>query len=285
MMQPMILQLNVHLVGSQPPIWRQLEIGEGATLTELHEAVQACMEWENAHMHQFRIGSRVFGPAYEPDVDDETEDEEGLSLTEAFSHKDTKVLYDYDFGDNWEHEIVLQGKVPANEELEYPRCTAGGRAAPPEDCGGIPGYETLLQTLKDPKHPDYEDAVDWLGDEDFDPEHFSITDINDRLAYGVEEDMDDDEEIDEDDIEDDDDESVGGIIIELVEAQVHHEDPPEARAALQRLATAGLGEDEAWDLLGAAYALEVFRSLAEHREFDATAYAGLLDGLPSLPLK
>lgn len=85
------------------------------------------------------------------------------------------AYYVYDFGDSWEHEIRLE-KILPREKRKYPACIAGKRACPPEDCGGIWGYEEFLEIIKDPEHEEYEDMLDWVGGE-FDPEHFDIEDV------------------------------------------------------------------------------------------------------------
>ncbi len=273
MSEPIILQLNIRLAGIEPAIWRRLEIPEDATLPDLHDAIQGCMGWQDSHLHQFRIGRKMYGPRTgEEDFDDNTEDEEHFELSAAFSRKGSKVVYDYDFGDSWEHEVVLESKVKADADVEYPRCIAGERACPPEDCGGIPGYANLLQTLADPKHPDYEDMLQWLGTEHFDPEQCDLDEINERLAYSGDS-ADNDADYD----------MLGDAIVETVEYQVENNTPPDVRAALRRMAAEGLGEDDAWDRLAATYSFEVYRSFAEHRDFDVANYCRLLQALPALP--
>jgi hypothetical protein len=93
----------------------------------------------------------------------------------------TKAFYTYDFGDSWEHQIVIEKRLPAEPGRAYPSCLAGERHAPPEDCGGIPGYYNLLEAIRDPQHEQREELLEWLGDE-FDPEAFSVDVVNRRLA-------------------------------------------------------------------------------------------------------
>jgi hypothetical protein len=273
MSDPKILQLHIHLLGIEPPIWRRIEISEDANLAELHDAVQASMGWTDSHLHQFRIGRKVYGPRTgEEDFDDEAEDEEALNLSDAFARKGSKLLYDYDFGDSWQHAIKLESVLEAEEGIEYPRCTEGQGACPPEDCGGPPGYAALLEALSDPEHPEHEEYVEWIGDPNFDPAYFDVQAANDRFAYG-----------DEAESEETDYEVLGDAIVEIVEAQVEDANPPEARHALERMAAKGLDEDSAWDLLAAAYALELYRSFVEHRDFEEPNYRRILHDLPTLP--
>ena len=89
-------------------------------------------------------------------------------------------FYDYDFGDSWRHKIVLEKILHFDKEQKYPVCIKGKRNCPPEDCGGIWGYYDLLEIIKNPKHPDYESMMDWLGD-DFDPEYLDFEEINELL--------------------------------------------------------------------------------------------------------
>jgi len=109
------------------------------------------------------------------------EDEEGITLAEVHRVQ-KKFTYMYDFGDSWDHVIELEKKLTAESEVKYPRCVAGKRACPPEDCGGPWGYPDFLNVLADPRHKDHESMVEWMGDADFDPEKFDLADVNRRLV-------------------------------------------------------------------------------------------------------
>jgi hypothetical protein len=142
------------------------------------------MGWSNSHLHCFTIGKRrsgdavnigmrVDGELYEDDLD---EDDEILSkYTDSFLKK--PVVYDYDFGDNWQHKLELKSVHPKESGVVYPRCIKGQMACPPDDCGGIPGYYYFLEAYKDKNHEDHEQAFDVFAD-GFDPEYFDIKDID-----------------------------------------------------------------------------------------------------------
>ena len=179
-----IYQIKVTLLGASPPIWRRLLVPARLTLEQLHHVLQAAMGWEDCHMHEFCVGRRRFR---QPDPDDrlmgmlEEEDERTVQLYSVLGRVGAKAIYTYDFGDGWEHGVVLEKRLPADPNMTYPTCTGGQRACPPEDCGGIGGFYDLLEAISDPKHDRHEEMREWLGD-DFNPEAFSVDDVNRRLA-------------------------------------------------------------------------------------------------------
>ena len=137
------------------------------------------MGWFDGHLHEFRVGRQRFGP---PDPDDwsDTEDSRRMKLSQVVAARFKKLSYTYDFGDNWEHSILVEKQLPAEAGVHYPRCLAGKRACPPEDCGGVWGYEELLEILRDPNNPEHAERLEWLGD-NFDPEAFDIEATNQKL--------------------------------------------------------------------------------------------------------
>lgn len=178
-----VYQLKVTLIGTNPPIWRRLVVPAGFTLEQLHYVLQIAMGWENCHLHEFCIGRRRIGMVDTgedlmgmPDL----EDESAAPLSSAFGKAGAKAIYTYDFGDSWEHAIVLEKRLPADPKMSYPVCTGGERACPPEDCGGIMGFYDLLDAISDPRHEQHTELLEWLGDE-FDPQTFSADDVNRRL--------------------------------------------------------------------------------------------------------
>jgi hypothetical protein len=174
-----VYQLKITLKDIRPPIWRRVQV-QDCSLGKLHEIVQTCMGWGDCHLHAFEIGGEQYGPP-DPDGMMEYADERKLKLSRVVNAGLTKFTYTYDFGDNWEHTIQVEKTLPAEPGVRYPRCVAGKRACPPEDCGGPWGYGDFLEAIENPKHPEHEDRLEWVGSE-FDPEAFDIDAVNERLA-------------------------------------------------------------------------------------------------------
>ena len=173
-----IYQLKVTLLGTRPPIWRRLLVPSELTLAQLHDVLQVAMGWQDGHLHEFRARGRRFGPDPQDQfVADDVEDEHRMRVFGLFDRTGAKAAYTYDFGDTWEHSIVLEKRLPAAPNMVYPVCTDGQLACPPEDCGGIPGFYDLLNALRDPTHEQHQELQDWV-DGDYDPETFSIEAVN-----------------------------------------------------------------------------------------------------------
>lgn len=193
-------QLKITLNRSKPPIWRRLLVPGHCTLEELHELIQTAMGWTHSHLHQFIFKCEKVKPGpnmaadllrgmidfnaprglrylSHPDFElDGAEDERRVRLDDLKLEEKSKFVYEYDFGDGWEHVILVEKISESDPPLDYPQCLAGQLACPPEDCGGMYGYYELLGILADPKHPEYEDYKDWAGD--IDPEHFDLDEVN-----------------------------------------------------------------------------------------------------------
>lgn len=168
-----IFQLKITLQGSKPPIWRRVLVPGNVTLGDLHNVIQQAMGWTGGHMHHFDLNDTYYGDPH-PEMP-EIQDQEKIRLADVAKTSGMSFEYLYDFGDNWEHLVKVEKILPQDPKQKYPVCLAGKRACPPEDCGGIWGYEELLETLSDPKHPEHEDMRDWMGleeGEEFDPEKF-----------------------------------------------------------------------------------------------------------------
>jgi hypothetical protein len=173
-----VYQMKISLRDIKPPVWRRLQVKD-CTLSQLHDYIQICMGWDGEHLHAFEIGGEQYG---EPDPDGmmECEDEGKVKLSRVVNDGIKKFVYTYDFGDNWDHIITVEKEVAVEPGVHYPRCTAGKRACPPEDCGGPWGYGDFLNAIQDPKHPEHEELLEWAGGE-FDPERFDMEEINARL--------------------------------------------------------------------------------------------------------
>ncbi len=172
-------QIRVTLLGIEPPIWRQLHVAPTITLHELHRAIQVSMGWEDDHLHQFTAGQKRYAVPMAGDPF-KVHDERVARLYRVLPKAGLRMLYEYDFGDGWEHDVLVEAVLRDSPAPVHPVCTAGERACPPEDCGGVWGYESLLEVLRDPEHVDREDRLEWPG-EDFDPEAFDRDAVNREL--------------------------------------------------------------------------------------------------------
>ncbi len=175
-----VLELRVQLQYCEPPIWRRLRIRSTATLADLHGAIQGAMGWGDSHLHEFFIGGRRYGPLYE-DAPEELIDEVTVMLQALKLATGARFLYSYDFGDNWEHELRVEKAEAVSAELLHPLCLDGARAGPPEDCGGPPGYQELLEALANPRHPRHRELRRWAGKE-WEAERFDVDAANRALG-------------------------------------------------------------------------------------------------------
>lgn len=179
-----IYELYVELEHIEPLIWRRLLVPGSITLPKLHDLLQLAMGWTNSHLHSFTFGKKTYGMA---DVDDFGEldmlDERKQSLDAVLAESARAFLYEYDFGDSWRCRIAAKPLARPNTDWQYPLCTGGARAAPPDDVGGPGGYEEFLAAIKDPKHEEHESMLTWIGGA-FDPEGFDLNGINRMLRFG-----------------------------------------------------------------------------------------------------
>lgn len=181
-MTQQVLQFKVTLHHFRPPIWRRFQVTNDLSFLRFHDVLQVVMGWQDGHLHEFDLGNWHI-------TDAETltsaglsgEDERKVRLSKHLTQAGQKFTYTYDFGDTWEHEVLLEKILPVEAGVHYPRCLKGKRACPPEDCGGVWGYAALLKAMADPRHPEYEDYMGWLG-ERIDPEAFDLALVNKELA-------------------------------------------------------------------------------------------------------
>lgn len=173
-----VFRLKIALKYITPMIWRRIETPD-CTLWDLHLIVQTSMPWADYHMWDFAV---TRAERYGPEDDDEMEyrDAGRVMLSQLAARGVKKLAYTYDYGDGWEHLITFEKPVAREPKAKYPRCVAGARACPPEDCGSFPGYGRLVDVMADTKHPEYKELVGWLGGR-FDPEAFDIDSINEQL--------------------------------------------------------------------------------------------------------
>jgi hypothetical protein len=173
-----IYQIKVTLKWSKPPIWRRLQVRGDTKLGKLHQILQITMGWWDEHLHAFEAGGVAYGEP-DPDFPSDLRQERNVRLDKIAQEGDT-FRYEYDFGDSWVHEMKVEKMLNPEPGVRYPRCLAGKRACPPEECGGVPGYERMLEIVANPKDEEHEEIVEWLGGE-FDPEAFDLDGVNDEL--------------------------------------------------------------------------------------------------------
>ena len=171
------------LRGAKPPIWRRLEVPADISLARLHTVIQIAFGWDDSHLHVFETPYGSFGTA---DADLGHRSETSVTLEQVAPAVNSKLRYTYDFGDDWEHDILVEKVLDHDETAAYPRCTGGRRAAPPDDCGGIWGYAELVEVLNDPADQEHNDRLEWLGLDaaaEFDPDRFDAEAVTRALSF------------------------------------------------------------------------------------------------------
>lgn len=176
-----LYQLKVTLQGTRPSIWRRIVVRSDMKLHRLHRVIQDVMGWYDCHLHHFLTDYARYS---EPNPDEfefgfepPTLNEKRYTVSHLASVEKSKFIYEYDFGDGWQHKIVLEKILPPDDSFKHPVCLAGANACPPEDCGGIGGFDDLKEILANPQHPEHEEMKLWL-DRDFDPELFDLDAAN-----------------------------------------------------------------------------------------------------------
>lgn len=176
-----VYQIKVTLLETADPVvWRRLLVAAGTPLDRLHRVVQAAMGWQNCHLHSFTADGAVYG---RPDPELGFRDEKAVRLADVMAEEGSRIGYTYDFGDDWEHELTVEKVLAAREDLRYPICVDGRGACPPEDCGGVSGYDGLREVLADPAHPEHREMLAWMGlgeASEFDPHHFDAARVGFR---------------------------------------------------------------------------------------------------------
>jgi hypothetical protein len=178
------IRLSIALMHIEPPIWRRLLVPADVTLVLLHDVIQVSMGWQRYHLHEFRIEDIRYGTPLEDDLDagSRLEPEQSTRLDQVVDHVGQRFSYVYDFGDNWEHEIVVEEILSTTSDKRGAYCLGGARCCPPEDVGGPFSYPEFLEALSDPSHENHEHYTEWAGGE-FDPEHFDPVSVNEQLEF------------------------------------------------------------------------------------------------------
>ncbi len=178
-----VYQLKVQLEGVRPTIWRRFLISNISTLEDFHHTIQIVMGWTNSHLHQFIAEQSRYGmvdPEFGMDWDDDLQNELNFKVKDLLKNEGNSILYEYDFGDGWNHKITLEKILSFTKGKFLPECIKGKRGCPPEDIGGVWGYGDFLAKWSDDNHPEYEELREWAGNY-FDPEIFDLSETNEIL--------------------------------------------------------------------------------------------------------
>lgn len=174
-----VARIVIELEGTDPLVWRELDLPLSTTLATLHEIIQVVMRWRDCHLHEFVVGGRIYGVPHPDDViyDRKVYRSRSIRLGALIDRGVRDFLYIYDFGDNWQHRIRIEHIRDGDAGAEYPRFVAGERRTPPEDVGGVGGFEEFLEIMADPEHDEYAQTVEWYG-QVFDPKDLDERRLN-----------------------------------------------------------------------------------------------------------
>ena len=178
-----LYQLKISLNYSKPVVWRRVVVPANMKLNRLHNVFQLIMPWTDSHLHQFVANGSNYAVAdreYMDDLGPKTLNEKRYTLANIAPEAKSVFTYEYDFGDGWEHIVVVESVLPPDPNFKNVVCLAGENACPPDDCGGIHGYYEMLKTLADPKNEEHESMKEWLGVE-WDAKRFDINLANAKL--------------------------------------------------------------------------------------------------------
>ncbi|MEX0968294.1 MAG: SEC-C metal-binding domain-containing protein [Bacteroidia bacterium] len=288
-----VYQLKIILEGSEPVIWRSVQVQADTSLYELHEIIQVLMDWEDYHMFSFEVNGNHISELpgeFEPE-EEEADDKMSIKLSEEIRKVGDNFIYTYGHENNWRMLVEVERMMPDKSDAYYPVCTAGENASPPEDTGGIIEYVTMLAALSDPKHKEHKDAVDWLGG-DWDAEFFDLARVNRELLrinsdsypdeYGLRT-YDDVKNLNKPTVLLDDEIPAEGIH-EWLEAALNEEGSLE-HSAMTRLRDKGLDEFEAMAAIAGAMAVEWYYYMKHGVDQLDERYRINLERLPEQPLE
>jgi hypothetical protein len=176
-----VYQLHISLNDIEPVIWRRIQVLGRVSLYKLNRIIQESMGWTNSHLNLFNINDVEYEVKYEnveenPDALDERE----FKLCQVVQAENVNFTFLYDFGDYWEHSVLVEKILPKEPDVKYPICLDGKRACPPEDCGGITGFVEFVEAVRNPYHEDHQAMIEWVGYK-YDPNEFNIALANKRL--------------------------------------------------------------------------------------------------------
>jgi hypothetical protein len=175
-MSKTVHQLKITLRGVKPPIWRRIEVPSDITLEDLAPVLEAAMGWLGGHLHMFDVDGVAYGTP-DPEWDTDDLDEGEFRVRTVLPFIGTKMRFDYDFGDGWQHNVLVEAINPVVADALYPRCLTGRRSCPPDDCGGPGGYADILEVVADPDNPEHADMRGHVP-LDYDPEYFDVAETD-----------------------------------------------------------------------------------------------------------
>lgn len=171
-------RLRINLDGVTPVIWRRILVPGSVRMSKLAVMLIAVMGWTNSHLHAFQVGQHRYGMHYDEYPDDEI-DEKGVTVLNALRGA-RRFTFEYDFGDSWEHEVIVEEMTSSSFGLRYAVCLDGANACPPEDVGGVDGYRLFLEAMANPNHEEHEHYLEWIGGS-FEPAEFDLVSTNASL--------------------------------------------------------------------------------------------------------
>jgi len=179
-----VYQFKITLKRVKPVVWRRIQVPETYSFWDLHIAIQDAMGWCDCHLHHFSIANPKTGKKDIIGIPEEVYDDEGDTIAgweryiaDYFSMENKHTLYEYDFGDGWQHNVDFEKILPRGDGVNYPLCVTGKMACPPEDVGGVGGYEDFLEIINDPNNAEYKEMLEWVGGE-FEPEYFDPKEVD-----------------------------------------------------------------------------------------------------------
>ncbi len=188
-------RIKVSLNDSEHEIWRRLDIPAFITFSQLHQIIQVAFGWQSYHLYKFEINKTVItttDPDFAPGElygDEALELDSEKTFVDKYLCENDELIYTYDFGDYWEHKIVVEKRLKQIKSSKPPVCIAGARSRPPEDVGGMGGYETFLEIIRDDKNPEREEMLEWAKKDTkgkkFDPMYFNAEQVNEKLLYAI----------------------------------------------------------------------------------------------------
>jgi hypothetical protein len=188
-----VCQFKIVLDGIKPEVWRRILVPGPYSFWDLHVAIQDSMGWKDHHLHEYELINPLTGKTVSigiPNNDFDDSDKVVLpgwdqKISDYLRGKNSSAKYKYDFGDCWLHDVILEAIKPRANDIHYPTCIGGERACPPEDCGGVAGYQDFLSIIMDPANEQYREMLNWAGGEfypeDFDPAKITFSDPRVRL--------------------------------------------------------------------------------------------------------